>query len=48
MWSISASKREYQQRKSTVWPVLRYRTLHKNSRRIMQSIFSLAARRQQV
>jgi hypothetical protein len=34
MRSISASKREYQQRKPTVWPVLRHRTLHKNSRRI--------------
>ncbi len=38
MRSISASKREHQQRKRTVWPVLRHRTLHKNSRRIKVEI----------
>lgn len=34
MRSISASKQAYQQRKPTVWLVLRHRTRHNNIHRI--------------
>ncbi len=48
MWSATTSKRENQQRKPTISSTFRHLTLRKNTRRIMQSIFSLAARRHQV